>query len=54
MWAVPSLLVTNIGELVTNDPQAGPGPLGVLRDAALVAEGAHVAWVGPAAVAPAA
>jgi imidazolonepropionase len=51
---VPSLLVTGIGELVTNDPQAGSGPLGVLRDAALVAEGAHVAWVGPAAAAPAA
>ena len=51
---MPSLLVTNIGELVTNDPQVGPGPLGVLRDAALVTEGAHVAWVGPAAAAPAA
>ena len=51
---MPSLLITNIGELVTNDPQAGHGPLGLLRDAAVVAEGAHVAWVGPAASAPAA
>jgi imidazolonepropionase len=49
---VPSLLVTNVGELVTNDPQAGPGQLGLLRNAALVAEDAHVAWVGPAARAP--
>jgi imidazolonepropionase len=51
---VSSLLVTGIGELVTNDPQAGPGPLGILRDAALVAEDGQVAWVGPASAAPAA
>ncbi len=51
---VPSLLITNIGELVTNDPQAGPGLLGLVRDAAVLADGAHVAWVGPAAAAPAA
>ena len=51
---MPSLLVTGIGELVTNDPQAGPGPLGLLRDAALVAEDGQVAWVGPASGAPAA
>lgn len=49
-----SLLVTNIGELVTNDPSLGDGPLGVLRDAALVAADGRVAWVGPAARAPAA
>ena len=51
---MPSLLVTGIGELVTNDPQAGPGPLGVLRDAALVAEDGQVTWIGPASAAPAA
>jgi imidazolonepropionase len=51
---VSSLLVTNIGELVTNDPSLGDGPLGVLRDAALVAADGRVAWVGPAARAPAA
>ncbi len=50
---VVSLLVTNIGELFTNDPSYGPGP-GILRDAALVAEGGRVAWVGPASEAPAA
>lgn len=48
-----SLLVTNIGELVTNDPELGEGPLGILRGAALVAdEHSYVAWVGPAAQAP--
>jgi imidazolonepropionase len=49
-----STLVTGIAELVTNDPSAGEGPLGVLTDAAiLVADGA-VAWVGPGTAAPAA
>jgi imidazolonepropionase len=47
-------LVTGIGELVTNDPAAGPGPLGLLAGAALVAEGGRVAWVGAATAAPAA
>jgi imidazolonepropionase len=51
---VPSLLITNIGELVTNDPAVGAGPLGLLTDAAVVTDGPHVAWVGPAAQAPAA
>lgn len=46
-------LLTNIGELVTNDPDADD-LLGAIPDAALVLEGAHVAWVGPAADAPAA
>ena len=54
MGRVSSLLVTDIGELVTNDPALGEGPLGLLRDAAVVADGATVAWVGPAASAPAA
>jgi imidazolonepropionase len=47
------LLIDHIGELVTNDP-AGEGPLGLLRDAALAVEDGRVAWVGPAARAPAA
>ncbi|WP_122818963.1 imidazolonepropionase [Nocardioides pantholopis] len=49
-----STLVTGIAELVTNDPERGPGPLGTVPDAALVVEGGRVAWVGPAAGAPAA
>ena len=52
MTAAPgagSLVVANIGELVTNDPQ-----LGVLHDAALCVVDGRVAWVGPRAAAPAA
>ncbi|MFD2091075.1 imidazolonepropionase [Blastococcus deserti] len=47
-----SLLVSGIGELVTNDPALGSGALGVLADAALVVEGGTVAWVGRTAAAP--
>ncbi|WP_406077175.1 imidazolonepropionase [Micromonospora sp. NBC_00858] len=47
-----SLLVDNIGELVTNG--AGEGPLGIRRDAAVLVEDGRVAWVGPASYAPAA
>lgn len=49
-----SLIVAEIGELVTNDPQLGEGPLGVLADAAVVCEGGRVVFVGPARRAPAA
>lgn len=49
-----SLLVDNIGELVTNDPASGEGPLGLLRDAAVVLQGSQVVWVGAARAAPAA
>lgn len=49
-----SLLIDNIGSLVTNAPELGAGPLGLLDDAALVAEDGVVAWVGPASAAPAA
>ena len=46
-------LLTNIGELLTNDPGVGEGsPVGRLRDAALVVEDGRVAWVGSAARAP--
>jgi imidazolonepropionase len=48
-----STVITNIGELVTNDP-AADDLLGVVADAALVVEGSTVAWVGRAADAPAA
>lgn len=49
-----SLLVDNIGELVTNDPALGDGPLGLVPEAAVVLEAREVAWVGPADAAPAA
>ncbi|MFG3055540.1 imidazolonepropionase [Kitasatospora sp. NPDC048239] len=51
---MPSTLITGIGSLVTNDPTHGTGPLGLLTDAAVVVDGGTVAWVGPAAEAPAA
>ncbi|MCN0179816.1 imidazolonepropionase [Salinispora arenicola] len=41
-----SLLVDNIGELVTNTG-AGDGPLGIRRNAAVLVEDGLVAWVGP-------
>ncbi|WP_434743065.1 imidazolonepropionase [Micromonospora sp. SH-82] len=47
-----TLLVDDIGELVTND--GTDGPLGIRRDAALLVEGGRVAWVGSVADAPAA
>ncbi|QMU67828.1 imidazolonepropionase [Streptacidiphilus sp. P02-A3a] len=49
-----STVITGIGSLVTNDPGLGAGPLGVLADAAVVLDGGRIAWVGPAAAAPAA
>ncbi|MFI0451663.1 imidazolonepropionase [Actinomadura sp. 6N118] len=49
-----STLISNIGELVTNEPGIGEGPLGLLHDAALVVEDGRVAWVGPGSGAPAA
>jgi imidazolonepropionase len=46
-----SLVVTGIGELVTNDAAHG-GPLGIVHDAAVVTEFGRVAWTGPARQAP--
>ena len=48
-------LLTNIGELLTNDPSLGDGSaVGRLRDAALLVADGRVAWVGRASDAPAA
>ncbi|MFF5233980.1 imidazolonepropionase [Dactylosporangium sp. NPDC000521] len=49
-----SMLITNIGELVTCVPGHGEGPLGIRRQAALVVDDRKVAWIGRAADAPAA
>ncbi len=46
-----STLITHIGELVTNDPDADD-LLGAIEDAALVIEGSRVAWVGRAGDVP--
>ncbi|MFE3225941.1 imidazolonepropionase [Nocardia sp. NPDC059228] len=42
-WTV----IDNIGALVTNDPEIGAGPLGVIRDAAVVLGDGLIQWVGP-------
>jgi imidazolonepropionase len=49
-----SMLIDNIGELVTNDPALGAGALGLLSGAALVVDDTRVAWVGSPGQAPAA
>jgi imidazolonepropionase len=43
-----TLLIDNIGQLVTADPNTGAGPLGVLEDAAVVIEGGRIAAIEPA------
>jgi imidazolonepropionase len=57
-YAHVSLLITNIGELVTNMPAddgpPGPGPFTSFADMALVIDAGKVAWTGPATRAPAA
>ena len=40
-----ALVIDNIGQLVTNDPELGDGPLGVVADAALVAEDGRVSAI---------
>ncbi len=52
-----SVLITNIGELVTNAPRdavsvAAPGPFAAMTDAALIMDDGKVAWTGPASRAP--
>jgi imidazolonepropionase len=42
---VSALVVDDIGLLVTNAPELGEGPLGIVRDAALVVEGGEVVAV---------
>ncbi len=48
-----SVAITNIGSLVTNDPNLGSGILGELENATLVIEDGKVAWVGNSGSAPA-
>lgn len=46
-----TLVVDRIGQLVTNAPELGEGPLGIVRDAALVLEAGRVLAVEPAGAA---
>lgn len=47
-----AILITNIGELTTNDPSDPGDPTGTLRDAAVLFDGDRIAWVGAAGDAP--
>ncbi|MFC4865426.1 MULTISPECIES: imidazolonepropionase [Streptomonospora] len=51
---VSSVLIDDIGALVTNDTALGAGDLGEVAGAALVVESGRVAWCGPRSRAPAA
>lgn len=46
--AAPSIVIDDIGSLITNDPSLGRGPLGIVEDASVVIEGGRVVSVGPA------
>jgi len=48
--AVGRMLLTGIAELVTNDPAPDRegGPLGIVRDAAVLVEDGRITWIGPA------
>jgi imidazolonepropionase len=46
-----ALVIDDIGLLVTNDPELGEGPLGIVRDVALVVEDGRVAAIERAGVA---
>ena len=49
-----ALLITGIGELVTNDSSVGDGSdLGIINDAAVVVQNNRVAWVGESSRPPA-
>jgi imidazolonepropionase len=52
--AARATVIRGISQLVTNDPSAGPGLLGMVRDAAVVLSDGVISWIGPARDAPAA
>ncbi|WP_163513664.1 imidazolonepropionase [Fodinicola acaciae] len=47
-----SLVIDDIGQLVTNDPGLGEGPLGLRTHAAVAIDNGVVTWVGDSAAAP--
>lgn len=48
-----SVAITDIGSLVTNDPNLGAGNLGLRSNSALVIEDGKISWIGDAANVPA-
>ncbi len=52
--AAGTTVITHIAALVTNSASLGAGPLGLIKDAAVVIEGDRIAWVGETGRAPAA
>ncbi len=48
----PTLVIDNIGILVTNDPTLGEGPLGIVRDASVVIENGNPGTGAHASVSP--
>ncbi|MEY2694344.1 MAG: hypothetical protein RL142_692, partial [Actinomycetota bacterium] len=51
---MPSVAITDIGSLVTNDETLESGLLGELKDAAIVIEDGLISWVGSKHSVPAA
>ncbi len=47
----PTVVVDDIGLLVTNDPELGDGPLGIRTNASVVMEGDRIVAVGAAGAA---
>ena len=43
-----TLVIDNIGELVTNDPELGAGSLGIIENASIVVDGSTLLAIGPA------
>jgi imidazolonepropionase len=50
---MPSIAITHISTLITNDPSLGTDPLGPLTDAAVVIDGGRIVWTGASSRAPA-
>ena len=47
-----ALLLRNVGVLVTCDPDLGEGPLGLIKDAAVLCRSGRIEFAGPAADLP--
>lgn len=50
---MPAEVISDIGVLATMSPE-GEGPMGLLRDSAVLIDEGRIAWIGPSSAAPAA